>query len=81
MLAVRYDCPLVLADFLITSDNDGVEVQSVASLEFVELQPEDRLMIVTCDYQLAEKREALSDIKSLFILAADSLSFHLIARV
>jgi hypothetical protein len=81
VLADHYACPLVLADFLITSDNDGTAVQSVAPLELAELQPEDRLIIITCDYQLAEKPEARSDIEDILVLAADSVAFHLIACV
>ena len=81
MLANRYDCPLLLADFLITSDNGGTAVESVAPLEVAQLQPEDRLLIVTCNYQTAENAQARSSIEDIFVVAADSVTFHMIVRV
>ena len=82
LLANRYDCPLLLADFLITtSDNGEIAVESIAPLELAELQPEDRLLIVTCNYQAAENAQARSSIEDIFVVAADSVTFHMIVRV
>jgi len=59
----------------------GAQIQSITPLQVAELQPRDRLLVVTCAYQLADKTEASDDMEDRFVLAADSLGFHLITAL
>jgi hypothetical protein len=47
----------------------------------VELRPRDRLLVVTCDYQLADKSKAGADLEERFVLAAESVGFNLITAL
>ena len=55
VLRVSYVCPFRFEDFLTASDDEETTVESITPLEVVELKPGDRLLVVTCNYQLAEK--------------------------
>ena len=55
--------------------------QSITPLQEAELQPRDRLLVVTCAYQLADRTEASDDMEDRFVLAADSVGFHLITAL
>ena len=81
MLCASYNCPLRFEDFLTTFRHEETAVQSITPLRVVELQPRDRFLVVTCDYQLAGKTEASADLEDRFVLAADSVGFHLIAAL
>ena len=81
MLRASYNCPLRFEDFLTTLDDEGTAVQSITPLQVAELQPRDRLLVVTCDYQLADKTKASAGVEDRFVLAADSVGFHLIAAL
>ena len=50
-------------------------------LEVVKLQPKERLLIVTCNYRLIDKTDDQVDLEDRFVLAADSIGFHLIAAL
>jgi hypothetical protein len=78
VLSGSCDCPLHFEDFLVTSDQGGVAVQSVTPLQAAELQAGDRLLIVTCDYQLAEHTQDSVEVEDLFVMAPESVTFHLI---
>ncbi|MGH8134564.1 MAG: hypothetical protein ACRETG_09230 [Steroidobacteraceae bacterium] len=77
LLRRNYDLPLDLDDFLITLDEEPA-VQSIAPLQLAELQPGQRLLIVRCDYQLADGGKEKADPEDWFVLAQDSVAFHLI---
>lgn len=50
-------------------------------LQVAELNPGDLLLVVTCNYKLADKAEHNGDLEGRFVLAADSVGFHLIATL
>jgi hypothetical protein len=81
VLRASYDCPLRFEDFLSTFDDEETAVESITPLEVAELKPGDRLLIVTCNYQLAEKTEHKGNLDDRFVLAADSVGFHLIVAL
>jgi hypothetical protein len=62
-------------------DDDGASVQSIMPLEVAELRPEERLLIVTCNYRLIDKTDDQVDFEDRFALAADSVGFHLITAL
>jgi hypothetical protein len=80
VLRGSYGCPMRFEDFLVTSDHEGTAVHSVTPLQAAELQTGDRLLIVACDYQLAERMQDSVELEDLFVMAPDSVSFHLISR-
>ena len=53
-------------------------VESITPLRVAELKQGDRLLVVTCNYQLADKTKRNGDLEDCFVLAADSVGFHLI---
>ena len=73
LLRRNYDLPLDLDDFLITLDEEPA-VQSIAPLQLAELQPGQRLLIVSCDYQLADGGKEKADPEDWFVLAQDCRS-------
>ena len=79
MLRASYDCPLGLEDFLTTFDDEETAVESIMPLQVATLKPGDRLLVVTCNYQLADKAKRNGDFEDCFVLAADSVGFNLIA--
>jgi hypothetical protein len=76
-----YDCPLRFEDFLTTFDDEETAVESILPLQVAELRPRDRLLIVRCNYQLADKTKRNGDLEDCFVLAADSVGFHLIGAL
>jgi hypothetical protein len=81
VLHASYDCPLRFEDFLTTFDDEEYAVESITPLEVAELRPGDRLLIVTCNYQLVDKTKRNGNLEDCFVLAADSVGFHLIAAL
>jgi hypothetical protein len=81
VLRASYDCPLRLEDFLTTFDDQETAVESITPLQVAELKPGDRLLVVTCNYQLVDKTKRNGDLEDCFVLAADSVGFHLIAAL
>src|SRR5215472_7100319 len=55
VLRASYACPLGLEDFLTTFDDEETAVESITPLQVAELKPGDRLLVVTCNYELAYK--------------------------
>jgi hypothetical protein len=80
VLRANYDCPLRFQDFLTTFDDEGTVVQSITPLQVAELRPRDRLLVVTCDYQLVDKTEN-TEPADRFVLAAESVGFHVVAAL
>jgi hypothetical protein len=81
VLRTSYGCPLRFEDFLNTFDDGESAVQSITPLQVAELKPGDRLLVVTCDYKLADKTQHKADMKDRFVLAADSVGFHVISAL
>jgi hypothetical protein len=81
VLGASYGCPLRLEDFLTTFEDEETAVQSITPLQVAELQSGDRLLVVTCDYQFADKTEERVAVEDRFVLAAASVGFHLIAAL
>jgi hypothetical protein len=80
-LHTGYACPLRFEDFLSTFDDKETVVQSITPLQAVEMRPRDRLLVVTCDYQLADKSKVGADLEDRFVLAAESVGFNLITAL
>jgi hypothetical protein len=78
VLRASYNCPVRFEDFLTTFDDEEAVLQSVTPLQAVGLKPRDRLLVVTCGYQLADKPVHNTGLVGRFVLAANSVSFHLI---
>jgi len=68
-------------DFLTTFDEEGATIQSIMPLEVVALRPNERMLIVICNYRLIEKTDDHVDLEDRFALTADSLGFHLITAL
>jgi len=81
VLRASYDCPLRFKDFLTTFDDEEAAVESITPLQVAELKPGDRSLIVTCNYQLVDKAKRNGDFEGCFVLAVDSVGFHLIAAL
>ncbi len=81
LLRIRHNFNIRFEDFLTTIDDDGASVQSIMPLEVVELRPKERLLIVTCNYQLTDKTDDHVDLEDRFVLAPDSVGFHLVAAL
>jgi hypothetical protein len=81
VLRTSYGCPLRFEDFLNTFDDGESAVQSITPLQVAELKPGDRLLVVTCNYKLADKSEHKADMEDRFVLAADSAGFHVISAL
>lgn len=45
------------------------------------MRPKERMLIVTCNCRLIDKTDAQVDLEDRFVLAADSVGFHLIAAL
>ena len=78
VLRASYDCPLRFGDFLTTFDDQETVIESITPLQVAELKPRDRLLVVTCHYQLVDKTERNGELEDCFVLAADSVGFNLI---
>jgi hypothetical protein len=68
-------------DFLTSFAEEGVSIQSIMPLEVVALRPNERLLIVTCNYRLVDKTDGHVDLEDRFALTVDSLGFHLITTL
>jgi hypothetical protein len=81
VLRASYDCPLRFEDFHTTFGGEETGVESIIPLEVAELKAGGRLLVVTCNYQLADKTKRSGDLEDCFVLAADSVGFHLIGAL
>jgi hypothetical protein len=59
-----------------TFEDEKPAVQSITPLQIAELQPGERLLVVTCSYRLANSVERDADPEEPFVLTDDSLAFH-----
>lgn len=81
VLHANYNCPLRFDDFLSTFDDDRSDVVSITPLQLAELEPGDSLLIVTCNYRIADNTGSSSDPQDRFVLAEDSVAFNLITAL
>ena len=79
VLRASYNYPLRFEDFLTASDDQETAAESIAPLRVAELKPGDRLLVVTCNYQLADNAKRNGDFEDCFALGADAVGFHLLA--
>ena len=61
MLRANYHWSLGFDDFLSAFDRDRADVASITPLQLAELKPGDSLLIVTCNYCIADKTGSRSD--------------------
>jgi len=69
VLRASHDCPIRFEDLLTTFDDEEAAVESITPLQMAELKPGDRLLVVTCNYQLADKAKRNGDFEHCFALA------------
>jgi hypothetical protein len=81
LLHAKYNCPLRFADFPSTLDDDRSDVVSITPLQLAELEPGDSLLIVTCNYRIADNTGSSSDPQDRFVVAEDSVAFNLISAL
>jgi len=81
VLRANYHCSLGFEDFLTAFDGDGSDVVSITPLQLAELKPGDSLLIVTCNYRIADDTGSTSDPQDRFVLAEDSVAFNLISAL
>src|SRR5579863_7159403 len=67
VLRASYDCPLRFEDFLTTFDDEETAVESITPLQVAALKSGDRLLVVTCHYQLADKAKRSGDLEDCFV--------------
>ena len=54
---------------------------SIMPLQLAELRPGDSLLIVTCNYRIADNSGSTSDPEDRFVLAENSVAFNLITAL
>ena len=81
LLHAKYNCPVRFDDFLSTFDDDRSDVVSITPLQLAELEPGDSLLIVTCNYHIADNTGSSSDPQDRFVVAEDSVAFNLISAL
>jgi len=75
--ALEEHCGIALAarDFTSSFEHEGEPLYTITPLQCVQLEPQDQLLIVTCNYSVSkEKGESLLNPG----IATDSITFHLI---
>jgi hypothetical protein len=82
VLRANYQWSLSLEDFFSAfDDGEPSDVVSIMPLQLAALTPGDSLLIVTCNYRIADKSESASDPEDRFVLAEDSVAFNLITAL
>jgi hypothetical protein len=81
VLRSNYRWSLGFEDFLSGFDGDSSGVVSIMPLQLAELNPGDSLLIVTCDYRVADNTGSISGPEDRFVLAEDSIAFNLITAL
>ncbi len=75
VLTEHFDMPLSIKDFMSAMEHEGETLYSTAPLQCVQVEGEDRLLIVTCHYSMERGRKgAFPDFK----IIPESVAFHLI---
>src|ERR1700676_5791543 len=81
VLRSNYHWSLGFEDFLSAFDGDSSDVASIVPLQLAKLNPGDSMLIVTCDYRIADDAGSSSDPEDSFVLAEDSVAFNLITAL
>lgn len=75
VLSENFGIALSLRDFVTAIEHEGEPLSSTAPLQCVQVQEQDRLLIIDCAYALPEKRkESILNAR----LSVDTVRFHLI---
>ena len=80
VLQNTYDIALRFEDFLSSIADENGTIQTVIPLQVACLQPGERMLVVSCNYAFAQGNKT-GDPDQLFTIAADSVSFSLIAAL
>jgi hypothetical protein len=78
VLKEHFGIELSLKDFCSQSEEDGKPLYHIQPLVMARVEDENRLLIVTCDYELGEQSERRQGDFPHFTIAPDSVKFHLI---
>ncbi len=81
VLRSNYHWSLGFEDFLSAFGGGRSDDVSIMPLQLAELKPGDSLLIVTCDYRIADNAGSSSDPQDRFVLAEDSITFNLITAL
>ena len=82
VLRANYHWSLGVEDFLSAFDGgERSDVVSIMPLQLAELRPGDSLLIVTCNYRIADNSGSTSDPEDRFVLAENSVAFNLITAL
>jgi len=81
VLHANYHWSLGFEDFVSAFDGDGSDVVSITPLQLAELKSGDSLLIVTCNYRIADNTGSTSDPQDRFVLAEDSVVFNLVTAL
>jgi hypothetical protein len=82
VLRANYHWSLGLEDFLSAFDGgERSHVVSVTPLQLAALRAGDSLLIVTCNYRIADNSGSTSDPEDRCVLAEDSVAFNLITAL
>jgi hypothetical protein len=76
VLGEHFGIALSLRDFVTATEEEGEPLYSAAPLQGVEVQGEDRLLIVDCAYAVPEKRD---DSILNTRVSVETVTFHLLA--
>jgi hypothetical protein len=77
VLRRREEFPLSLDDFC-ASDEEDPPMKHIRPLQLAEVREGDRLLVISCAYQLAAERTGAKAVEGLLQIAEDSLSFSVI---
>ena len=78
VLTGHFGIPLSVENFMTSIEHEGETLYSTAPLQCVQIEGEDRLLIVTCHYSMERMKEgAYPD----FTIIPESVAFHLIESV
>ena len=75
LLVENFKINLSLEDFFSSSEEEGETISYVCPLGVASVKDQDRLLIVTCNYEFAARNH---EDRLGFAIAADSVTFHLI---
>jgi len=74
-LKEHFSILLSLSDFIVPDEQEGQTLSSIIPLQCVQIQEDDRLLVITCAYTLPEKSGSTS---LNFRVAPETVEFHLI---
>lgn len=78
VLTEHFGMPLSIRDFMSSMEHEGEPLYSTAPLQCVQVEGEDRLLIVTCHYSMERGKKGAFP---AFTIIPESVAFHLIKSV